>query len=37
MHVSRPLLGGLQWAPENAGELDMTTVDKYTAVLRSYP
>lgn len=37
MHVSRPLMGGLRWAPENAGELDMATVDKYTAVLRSYP
>ena len=37
MHVSRPLMGGLSWAPENAGELDMITVDKYTAVLKSYP
>ncbi|CAN0531933.1 unnamed protein product, partial [Ectocarpus sp. 12 AP-2014] len=37
MHVSRPLMGGLSWAPENTGELDMITVDKYTAVLKSYP
>ncbi|CAN0026052.1 unnamed protein product, partial [Ectocarpus sp. 4 AP-2014] len=37
MHVSRPLVGGLSWAPENTGELDMITVDKYTAVLKSYP
>ncbi|CAM9711417.1 unnamed protein product, partial [Scytosiphon promiscuus] len=37
MHVSRPLMGGLEWAPENAGELNMTTVDKYAAVLKSYP
>ncbi|CAN0282710.1 unnamed protein product, partial [Ectocarpus sp. 8 AP-2014] len=37
MHISRPLMGGLSWAPENAGELDMITVDKYTAVLKSYP
>lgn len=37
MHVSRPLMGGLSWAPENTGELDMVTVDKYTAVLKSYP
>ena len=37
LHVSRPLIGGLLKVPENIGELDMATVDKYTAVLKSYP
>ena len=37
LHVSRPLVGGLVKVPENVGELDMATVDKYAAVLKSYP
>ena len=37
LHLSRPLVGGLAAAPENDGELSMEVVNKYIAVLRSYP
>ncbi|KAF1779144.1 EF-Hand 1, calcium-binding site [Phytophthora cactorum] len=36
LHISRPLEGGLE-VPEDPSEIDVATLRKYTAILRSFP
>ncbi|CAN0102653.1 unnamed protein product [Discosporangium mesarthrocarpum] len=37
VHLSRPLLGGLESVPEHMQEMDTGMATKYTALLRSHP